>query len=193
MATRTLITSGTTEQSLLMPNMGIFLDILSGRIFKFRNANGVDINAGISDELIVTPKALSQSDVFSNTSIPLVLSASLSSKTNTFVLSTNYFLLPTNGFFFPNRRTKIQAQIFAFTLADSGCTGEICLADANTSIVVPNTSFTFNNTTWTFVNGGLIEVEAGKMYTIAVRKTIGSSSKSVQLRSATLTLKLQSI
>lgn len=176
-----------------MPNMGIFLDILSGRIFNFRNANGTDINAGISDELIVTPKALSQSDVFSNTSIPLVLSASLSSKTSTLTLATSFFLIPTNGYFFPNRKTKIQAQIFAYTIADSGCTGEISLADANTSNVIPNTSFTFNNTTWSCVNGGLIEVEAGKMYTLAIRKTSGSSNKGVQLRAATITLKLQSI
>lgn len=172
--------------------MGNFLDILSGRIFNFRNANGADINAGVSDKLIVTPKALSQSDVFSNTSIPLVLSASLSSKTSTFVATTNFFLIPTNGYFFPNRKTKIQAQLFAFAIADTGCTGEICLVDANTSVVVPNTTFSFTATSWTCVNGGLIEVEAGKIYTIAIRKSIGATSKAVQLRTATITLKLLS-
>lgn len=172
--------------------MGGFLDILSGRIFNFRNASGADINAGISDKLIVTPKALSQSDVFSNTSIPLVLSASLISKNNIFLATSDFFLIPTNGFFFPNRKSKIQAQLFAYTIADSGCTGEVCLVDALTSTVVPNTTFSFTNTAWSCVNGGLIEVEAGKIYTIAVRKTIGSSSKSVQLRTATITLKLLS-
>lgn len=172
--------------------MGNFLDILSGRIFNFRNANGADINAGVSDKLIVTPKALSQSDVFSNTSIPLVLSASFSSKTGNFVNSTSFFLLPTNGYFFPNRKTKIQAQLFAFAIADAASTGEICLVDAQTNAVVPNSTFSFSNTSWTCVNGNIIEVEAGKMYTIAIRKSIGSSTKNVQLRAATLTLKLLS-
>lgn len=150
------------------------------------------MNAGVSDKLIVTPKALSQSDVFSNTSIPLVLSASLVSKNNTFLAASEFFLIPTNGFFFPNRKSKIQAQLFAYTIADSGCTGEVCLLDALNTTVVPNTTFSFTNTTWACVNGGLMEVEAGKMYAIAVRKTIGASGKSVQLRTATITLKLLS-
>ncbi len=172
--------------------MGNFLDILSGRFFNFRKAVGLDINTGVSDTLIVTPKALSQSDVFSNTSIPLVLSASLSSKTGSNVNSASFFLIPTNGYFFPNRKTKIQAQLFAFAIADAGCTGEICLVDANTNTVVPNTTFSFTTTSWTCVNGGLIEVEAGKMYTIAIRKSIGATNKAVQLRAATITLKLLS-
>lgn len=172
--------------------MGNFLDILSGRIFNFRNASGKDINAGTSDKLIVTPKSLFQSDVFSNTSIPLVLSASLNSRTNLFVAPPDFFLIPTNGFFFPNKKTKIQAQLFAFAIADTGCTGEVCLVDAATSTVVPNTTFAFTNTSWLCVNGGLIEVEAGKMYTLAIRKTVGAASKTVQLRAATLTLKLLS-
>lgn len=172
--------------------MGNFLDILSGRFFNFRKAGGADINAGISDALIVTPKALSQSDVFSNTSISLVLSASLSSKTGTFNKSNAFFLIPTNGYFFPNRKTNIQAQLFAFAIADTASTGEICLVDAQSSIVVPNTTFSFSNTSWACVNSGLIEVEAGKMYAIAIRKSAGSSTKTVQLRAATLTLKLLS-
>lgn len=172
--------------------MGNFLDILSGRIFNFRNANGTDINAGVSDKLIVTPKALSQSDVFSNTSISLVLSASLSSKTGSNTNSTAFFLIPTNGYFFPNRKTKIQAQLFAFAIADTASTGEICLVDAQTNTIIPNSTFSFSNTTWTCVNGNIIEIEAGKMYTIAIRKSIGSSTKTVQLRAATLTLKLLS-
>lgn len=172
--------------------MGNFLDILSGKIFNFRNANGADINAGVSDKLIVTPKALSQSDVFNNTSISLVLSASLSSKTGSNVNSSAFFLIPTNGYFFPNRKTRMQAQLFAFAIADAGSTGEISLVDAQTNTVVPNTTFSFSNTSWACVNSDLIEVEAGKMYTIAIRKSVGTSTKTVQLRAATLTLKLLS-
>lgn len=172
--------------------MGSFLDILSGRIFNFRNATGADINAGTSDKLIVTPKALSQSNAFSNTSIPLVLPALLTSKINTFVASPYYFLIPTNGYYFPNRQSKIQAQLFAFTIADSACTGEVCIADAVTGIIIPNSTFAFSNTSWVCVNGTNVELEAGKMYMIAIRRSIGTSSKLVQLRAATLTLKLLS-
>lgn len=172
--------------------MGTFLDILSGKIFNFRNAKGADINAGVSDKLIVTPKALSESDAMSNASIPLALPSSFTSKSNTFSANLFVFVIPTNGYFFHNRKAKIHAQIFAYAIADSGSTGELCLWDAQTNAPVPNTTFSFNNNSWSCVNGSAIEVEAGKLYTIGLRRSSGINTKTVQVKAATLTLKLQS-
>jgi hypothetical protein len=173
--------------------MANFLDILSGRIFNFRNATGADVNAGTSDKLIVTPKAIAQSNAMSNTSISLVLPSLLTSKITSFVANPYVFVIPTNGYFFPNRQAKMQAQLFVYVIADAACTGEICLVDALTNTIVPNTTFSFTNNSWVCVNGTIIELEAGKIYTIALRRSLGSSSKLVQLRAATLTIKLLSI
>lgn len=173
--------------------MANFLDILSGRIFNFRNATGEDINAGTSDKLIVTPKALEQSNAMSNTSISLVLPSLFTSKITSLLTNPNVFVIPTNGYFFLNRQAKMQAQLFVFAIAETGCTGEVCLLDALTNTIVPNSTFSFSNTTWVCVNGTIIELEAGKIYTIALRRSLGSGSKLVQLRAATLTLKLLSI
>ncbi|MFL5763893.1 MAG: hypothetical protein ACJ77K_08140 [Bacteroidia bacterium] len=173
--------------------MGNFLDILSGKIFRFKNANGSDINAGVSDKLIVTPEALSKSDAFSNTSISLVLPASLVSKSNTFTANAASFIIPANGGFFPKRKSIVQAQLFAFVLCDAGTSGELCVWDANTNAAVPNTNFSFTNTAWVCVNGNIIELEAGKIYTIALRRLTGTSPKAVQVKAATLTIKFLSI
>lgn len=170
--------------------MGNFLDILTGRIFNFKVASADDVNAGLSDKLIITPHALSGCDVFCNTSIPLVLPASFSTKANTFTSSPYFFNTPTNGFFFPNRKAIIKAQLFAFTIVESGSTGEMCLTDAVTGATIPGSTFSFSNTNWGNVNSGVFDIEAGKMYTIALRRSVGSG-KTVQLRSALLTLKLQ--
>lgn len=172
--------------------MGNFLDILTGRIFNFKVAAGADVNAGTSDKLIITPKALSGSDVFCNTSIPLVLPASLSAKSSAFTTSDYFFNTPVNGFFFPNRKSIIKTQLFCFTMADSGGTGEICLQDVITGATVPGSTFSFKNISWANANSAVFEIEAGKMYTIAIRRSAGTGNKAVQLRSAILTLKLQS-
>lgn len=183
---------GTIALPYLTRNMGNFLDILSGRIFNFRNAKGADINAGVSDKLIVTPKALSESDAMSNASIPLALPSSFTSKVSTFTANIFVFVIPTNGYFFHNRKTNIQAQLFAYAIADSGSAGEVCLWDAQTNTPVPNTTFSFNNNAWSCVNGSVIEIEAGKLYTIGLRKSSGIQTKQVQVKAATLTLKLLS-
>lgn len=172
--------------------MANFLDILTGKFFKFRTATGADIDAGISDKLIVTPESIAHSNAMSNTSIPLVLPSLFTSKVKTFYATTYVFVIPTNGYFFTNKKTKIQAQLFAFAIADKSCKGEICLVDALTNTVVPKTTFSFGNTKWKCVNGGLFEVEAGKIYTIGLRRSVGTGNKLVQLRAATLTLKLLS-
>ena len=184
---------GTIVLPYLTRNMGNFLDILSGRIFNFRNATGEDVNAGTSDKLIVTPKALSKSDAYSNTSIPLAFASSLSSKSSSFTANPFVFVVPTNGFFFPNRKPTVQAQLFVFVIADAASTGEICLVDAVTNAVVPNTTFSFSNTAWACISGNLTTVEAGKAYSIAIRRSLGSTSKTVQIKAANLTLKLLSV
>jgi hypothetical protein len=193
METRILIMSGTTALLFLTHNMGNFLDILSGKIFRFKNASGSDINAGVSDKLIVTPEALSKSDAFSNTSISLVLPASLSSKSNIFTVNPVNIIIPTNGGFFPKRKAVVQAQLFAFVICDAGCSGELCVWDANANAAIPNTNISFTNTAWACVNGSNIELETGKIYTLAIRRLIGSSTKTVQVKAATLTVKFLSI
>jgi hypothetical protein len=184
---------GTIVLPYLTHNMGNFLDILSGRIFNFRNATGEDVNAGTSDKLIVTPKALSKSDAYSNTSIPLVFASSLSTKSSSFTANQFSFVVPTNGFFFPNRKPLIQAQLFVYVIAEAASTGEICLVDPVTNAVVQNTTFSFNNTAWACIAGNITTVEAGKAYTIAIRRSAGSSGKTVQVKAAILTLKLLSV
>jgi hypothetical protein len=192
METRILITSGTTALLLLTHNMGHFLDILSGRIFRFRKATGDDINAGSSDELIVTPQALSKSDAFSNASIPLALPASFSTRSSSFVLSDFVFVVPTNGFFYSARKAKLQAQLFVFANAEAGSEAEVCVVDAQTAQLVNGSTFQLSNISFECKSSKVFEIDAGKLYTIALRRSSGISSKAVNVRAATLTLKLLS-
>ncbi len=173
--------------------MGLFLDILSGRIFNFRNAKGSDINAGVSDLLIVTPKALIGSEVFCNTSIPLVFTSPLSTKATTFTASTYQVVIPNNGFLFPNRGSKIKIQVFANVIADAGSTGELCIWDTNANIAVANTNFSFTNTVWAIASSPIFLLDAGKVYTLAIRKKTGTNMLGVQLRSATMTIQIPAL
>ncbi len=172
--------------------MGYFLDILTGKLFNFSNAKGIDINAGTSDKLIVTPKALADSDQFCNTSIPLVLPTVFSTKSALFVVNTNVFVLPTNGYFFLNRSTKIKAQLFGYTIVDAGLVGEVCIVDIGTNKIVANSTTAFKNTIYSCIASNIVELEAGKAYSIALRRVSGTASKSVSVRAATVTLKLVS-
>lgn len=174
--------------------MGYFLDILTGKLFNFRNAKGSDINAGVSDKLIVTPKALVDSDQFSNTSIPLVLPSVFTTKSALLVVNSNVFVLPTNGYFFLNRQNKIKAQLFVYAIVDAGLIGEFCIVDIATNSIVANSTTTINNSTYACVgSSNIIELEAGKAYSIALRRVSGNSTKFVSIRAATLTLKLVSV
>ena len=173
--------------------MGYFLDILTGRLFNFRNAKGADINSGASDRLIVTPKALVDSDLFSNTSIPLVLPSVFTTKSTLYVINSNVFVIPTNSYFFTNKSNIIKTQLFANTLVDIGLTGEICIIDLATNNIVANSITSFTNTTYSTISSNLFYLETGKAYSIALRRVSGSSSKVVSIRAATLTLKLQSV
>ncbi len=170
--------------------MGLFLDILTGRIFNFRNAKGTDINAGVSDALIVTPKALVGSEVFCNTSIPLVFTSPLANKTTTFLVSTYQVVIPSNGFLFPNRGSKVKIQVCANVIAEGGSTGEVCIWDVYANVQVPSTNFSFSNAGWAIVNSPIYLLNAGKVYTLAVRKVTGVNSANVQLRSATMTIQI---
>ncbi len=194
METKTLITFGVTELIYRTRKMGYFLDILTGKLFNFRNAKGSDVNVGTSDKLIVTPKALAESDLYSNTSIPLVLPSVFKTKSALYVVNNNVFVIPTNGYFFPNRKTNIKTQVFAYAMVDAGLVGEICLVDIATNKIVANSITPFKNTSYAcIVSSNLIELEAGKAYSIAIRRVSGNSSKFVFVRAATLTLKLVNV
>ncbi len=173
--------------------MNYFLDIVTGKLFHFRNAKGSDINTGSSDKLIVTPKALLESDLFCNTSIPLVLPSVFKTKSALFVVSNFVWLIPNNGFFFPNRKPKIRTQLFAYAFADAGLIGEFCVIDIATNKIVANSTTQFKNTTYSCINSNVFELEAGKAYAIALRRVSGTSSKFVSIRAATITLKLVSL
>lgn len=189
-----MITFGVNELIYRTLSMGYFLDILTGRVFNFRNAKGTDINAGSDDRLIVTPKALAESDVFCNTSIPLVLPTTFTTKSALYVINNNVFVVPTNGFFFPHRKPKIKAQLFAYAMADKGLVGELCLVDIATTKIIAHSTISFQNNTYACISSSdLIELEAGKAYSLAIRRTSGVSTKSVSVRAATLTLKLLSL
>ncbi len=174
--------------------MGYFLDLLTGKLFNFRNAKGSDINAGISDRLIVTPKSLVDSDQFSNTSIPLVLPSVFKTKSALFVQNSHVFVIPTNGYYFLNRKQKIKTQLFAYAIADAGLVGELCIVDIATNSMVANSATQFKNSAYSCIaSNNSIELEAGKAYAIALRRVSGSSTKFVSVRAATLTLKLLSV
>ena len=189
-----MITFGVNELIYRTHKMGYFLDILTGRLFNFRNAKGSDINSGASDRLIVTPKALVDSDQFSNTSIPLVLPSVFKTRSALYVVNSNVFVLPTNGYFFLNRKPKLKAQLFIYAGVDSGLTGECCIVDIATNKIVAHSITSFKNTTYACIaSNNLIELEAGKAYSIALRRVSGSSTKFVSVRAATITLKLLSV
>jgi hypothetical protein len=170
--------------------MGRFLDLLTGHLYSFKNANGVEINVGDSDKLIVTPQSLKQSDVFCNTSIPLVLPSLFTTKSTLFVLNSNVLVIPTNGYFFPNRSNSIKTQLFANTIVDAGLTGELCLVDLSNNTIVPNSIISFTNSSYATISSNVFFVEAGKAYSIALRRSAGNATQFVTLRSLTLTLKL---
>jgi hypothetical protein len=170
--------------------MGRFLDLLTGHLYSFRNANGADVNLGASDKLIVTPQSLKQSDVFCNTSIPLVLPSLFRTKSALFVVNSNVLVIPTNGYFFPSRSNNIKTQLFANTIVDAGLIGELCLVDLSNNSIVANSTTSFNNSTYATISSNVFFVEAGKAYAIAIRRSFGIASKFVSLRALTLTLKL---
>ena len=172
--------------------MGRFLDLLTGHLYSFRNANGADVNVGTSDKLIVTPQSLKQSDVFCNTSIPLVLPSLIKTKSALFVVNSNVFVIPTNGYFFPNRSNSFRTQLFANTIVDAGLIGELCLVDLSNNSIVPNSTVSFKNSSYSTISSNVFFVEAGKAYSIALRRLSGNTSKFVSLRALTLTLKLMS-
>ncbi len=173
--------------------MGRFLDLVTGKLYSFENVSGADINKGVSDKLIVTPKALAQSDVFCNTSIPLVLPSVFKTSSALYVVNSNVLVIPTNGCFFSNRSTKIKAQLFANTIVDTGLTGELCLVDLSTNSIVANSIVRFTNSTYTTINSNVFVLEAGKAYSIALRRVSGTFSKYVSVRAATLTLKFLAV
>ena len=169
--------------------MGRFLDLLTGKLYSFANTTGADVNAGLSDKHIITPKSLVSSDVFCNTSIPLVLPSVFSTKSALLVVNTNVLVMPTNGCFFPNRSNQIKAQYFANVQTDTGLTGEICLVDLATNSVVAGSTILFTSSAYSTQNSNNFFVEAGKAYSFALRRSNGSSTKLVYLRGVTLTLK----
>ncbi|MBA2611302.1 MAG: hypothetical protein H0U95_04970 [Bacteroidetes bacterium] len=169
--------------------MGRFLDLLTGKLYSFKNANGSDINIGLSDKLIVSPKALSESDVFCNTSIPLVLPSVFSTKSALFVINPNVIVIPTNGNFYPNRSTQIKTQFFANVYVNAGLMGELCLVDLATNKIVAGSTISFKNISYTTIASNVFNVEAGKVYSFALRRSNGTSTQLVYLRAATLTLK----
>jgi hypothetical protein len=171
--------------------MGRFLNLLTGHFYSFKNASGADINLGTSDKLIVTPHSLTKSDVFCNTSIPLVLPSLYKVKSNLFALNPNVLLIPTNGYFFPNRSPIIQTQLFANTIVEAGLVGELCLVDVSNNKIVPNSSIVFKNTIYNTISSNVFYVEAGKVYSVALRRVSGTATQFVTLRALTLTLKLQ--
>ena len=170
--------------------MGSFLEIVSGKLFRLRTASKSDVDAGTSDKLIVTPLSLSQNSSISNASFTLVLPSSWSCSLTTFSYSPNAFVMPTNGFFYPNKQSSIQAQLFVYGLADLGATAEVCIVDAVTNVAVAGATFTFNNTAWGCTASAVFQVQAGKAYTIALRKSLGLLFNAVQLKAATITFKL---
>jgi len=169
--------------------MGRFLDLLTGKLYSFANTTGLDVNAGTSDKHIVTPKSLASSDVFCNTSLPLVLPSVFSTKSALLVVNTNVLALPLNGNFFPSRSSSIKAQYFANVMVDAGLTGELCLVDVAANSIVAGSTLSFSNSSYITLSSNVFNVEAGKAYSFAIRRVSGSSSKFVYLRGATLTLK----
>lgn len=170
--------------------MARYLDLLTGRLFNFRNAKGSDVNAGISDKLIVTPFALAKSESHCNIGLPIVYASVLSTKSALFVVSSQVVVIPANSFFYPNRSNTIQAQLFASVNADAGLRGELCLVDVGNNSIVPNTTVQFKNATYATISTNVFNVEAGKSYAIAIRRESGASNKFVYLRGVTITLKL---
>jgi hypothetical protein len=169
--------------------MGRFLDLLTGKLYSFANTTGADINAGLSDRHIVTPKSLVTSDIFCNTSLPLVLPSIFSTKSALFVVNSNVLVIPSNGCFFPNRSNQIKSQYFVNVQTDSGLTGEICLVDLATNSIVSGSTVSFNNSVFNTQSSSSFNLEAGKAYSFAIRRSNGNASKFVYLRGATLTLK----
>jgi hypothetical protein len=170
--------------------MGSFLEIFSGKLLRFRTASKADVDAGTSDKLIVTPFSLAKSTAMSNVGFPLVVPSPWSCSATTFSYGSNPFVMPANGFFFPNRQTTIQAQLFIYGITDLITTGEICIVDAITNVAVANSTLTFNNNAWGCTGGAVFQLEAGKVYNIALRKSLGLLFNTVQVKAATITFKL---
>lgn len=173
--------------------MGRFLDLMTGKTYHFAQASGKDIDKGLSDELIITPKALAHSHMMCNTSIPLVLPSVFNTKSALWVQHPHVFLIPDNGYFFPNRCSNIQAQLFAYVKTNADLTGEVCLVDVALQKIVAHSNIAFTNHHYACIATPMFELEAGKAYTLALRRTSGNHRHQVLLKAATLTLKLMSV
>lgn len=166
-----------------------FIDLSTGKLYRFKQAVGSDVNKGLSDSLILTPKSLAESNLLCNTSIPLVLHSPFKTKSALFAVNSHVLVIPLNGCFYPNRSVNIKAQYFANAYAHSGLSGELCLVDIATRNIVNGSILSFSNSSYQTLSSSVFTVESGKVYSFALRRTKGATSKMVYLRGATLTLK----
>ena len=172
--------------------MGLFADLLSGRLFKFRIAKSTDIDQGTADNMLVTPKGLAESQLFTVASIPFVLPQPFVVTSTNWTVAPYQALVPTFGtdYLYIKRANQFTARFFINCITDWGCAGEVALWDINANAPIGGSHIFVGQNSWMILPASLFYLTAGKVYSIAIRKTIPSSSGNIQVASALLTMQI---
>jgi len=174
--------------------MSIFTEILSGKLFKLRTASGTEADSGTSDKLIVTPKSLHDSSYLKEaaSSICFDMDSAIQVATTTLTIGNRYALTaPTgNGYFFSGRGNSFSAQLTIYAKVDSGAVGEISLVDISTGLAVSGSQISVNSTSYVIDSSGVFTIQAGKVYSYAMRRLSGGILANVYLRTALITFSI---
>ena len=172
--------------------MSFIADFLSGKFFKFRIAGAGDINQGTADNMLITPKGLADSQLFTVASIPFVLPQPFVVTNTAWTVAPYQALVPTFGtdYLFIKRANQFTARFFINCITDWGCAGEVTLWDISAAAPVGGSSIFVGQNTWMILPASLFYLTAGKAYSFAIRKTIPTSTGNVQIGSALLTMQI---
>lgn len=172
--------------------MSLIMDLLSGRLFKFRLASASDINQGTSDKMLITPKGLADSQLFTVASVPFVMSAPFVVTSTNWTVAPYQALIPTWGtdYLFIRRANQFTARFFINCITDWNCAGEVTLWDIAANAPVGGSSIFVGQNSWMILPASLFYLNAGKVYSFAIRKTIPSSTGNITVASALLTMQI---
>ncbi len=175
--------------------MGRILDLFTGKLFGFKSAKGTDVDLGVSDRLIVTPKSLGESalkNVPMMGTIQFALDGAIQVASTTLSLGSRYVMLADNAaaYFFSSNATRVDARLSVLARADSGSTGEIALANAISGQVIPGSQILINSDTFTRYSSGVFQLDMAQSYSYTMRKLTGGLLAATYLRTALITFSI---
>ena len=95
-----------------------------------------------------------------------------------------------NGYFFSGRGNSFSAQLIVYAKVDSGAVGEISLVDIATGLTVSGSPISVSSTSYGIVASPVFTIQAGKVYSYAMRRLSGGILTNVYLRTALITFSI---